>query len=628
MILTELYRLYDRLAKDPETAAALPRPGTSRQKISFIVLLSPDGKLVDIQDARELVTLPVKGKNGKEKTKAVPREIIVPGGAHPSGSAATPRLLWDTTAYIFGVYPEKAKKGDKDRKKAREILFPSFRNRQRAFMIDHHIQDAGMKAVVAFLDSWDPENIAPAWLEKINDYGDNFGVFCIEDQQSYVYKSPEILAACESETARPPEPGAVRGQCLISGEQGVPIVATVDTKVKLDGTPAGGGAIATFNAPAYESYGKTQTYNAPLSEIAAFKAYNALNFLIAAPLHRFKLADTTVLFWTGEKTATENLLACYLNGTVPQGNGAAQDLALLEKLKAFGAAVTSASDPDLSAIGDDVRTPFFMLGIEPNAARIVIRFWHTSVLGDFVLKLREHQRDLAIQKAFPDDPCPIPLWMLLAQTAREAKDIPPLLGGELLRAVVGGGRYPKSLYQLTLNRVNVAHKKYTVGAKVSYLQASVIKACLSRSITNNTSKGELTMSLNVDNKNPAYLLGRLFAALEKTQDDASGGVNAGIGDKFYSAASATPRTVFPTLLDLFRKHIKKLSATEKGKGLSIVRERLVGEILDEIDPSNGFPATLSLEDRGFFALGYYQQMRVFYTKKESAGQPSADQPVV
>ena len=130
------------------------------------------------------------------------------------------------------------------------------------------------------------------------------------------------------------------------------------------------------------------------------------------------------------------------------------------------------------------------------------------------------------------------------------------------------------------------------------------------------------MSLNVDNKNPAYLLGRLFATLEKTQNDASGGVNAGIGDKFYSSASATPRTVFPTLLDLFRKHIKKLSGDNKP--LAIGREKAVGEILDSIDSTEGFPPTLSLEERGFFALGYYQQMRFFYTKKKTGDEASVE----
>ena len=130
------------------------------------------------------------------------------------------------------------------------------------------------------------------------------------------------------------------------------------------------------------------------------------------------------------------------------------------------------------------------------------------------------------------------------------------------------------------------------------------------------------MALSLENKTPAYLLGRLFATLEMTQNDASGGVNAGVGDKFYSSASATPRIVFPTLLDLFRKWIKKLSADKPG--LAVVRDKLVGEILDDIDSTKGFPSQLSLEERGLFALGYYQQTRAFFTKKTPADTPATN----
>ena len=295
------------------------------------------------------------------------------------------------------------------------------------------------------------------------------------------------------------------------------------------------------------------------------------------------------------------------------------DTAQTQRLQSFWKIISQAGDPDLAELGDDASTPFYMLGIEPNAARIVIRFWHESSLGDFILRLRQHAQDMAIQKTFPNDPDHIPLWLLLAQAARDSNGIPPLLAGSLLRSVLEGLPYSKSLYQLTLNRVNVGHDKYKIGGKVSYCQASVIKAFLIR----NTNRKGLTMGLNTENKTPAYLLGRLFATLEMTQNDSSGGVNAGVGDKFYSSASATPRIVFPTILDMFRKWIKKLSSDKPG--LAIVREKLVGEILDDIDSTKGFPSQLSLEDRGLFALGYYQQMRAFFTKKTETGTSADNQ---
>ena len=608
MILAKLHELYGRLEQDPEFSDTLPRLGTSRQKMSFIVVLTPDGRLFDIEDAK-MPTI-VTGKNGKEKTVFVTQPMIVPGGAHPSGSAATPRLLWDSTAYVFGCYPDKAKKKEKDKIKARDVLFPAFRERQRRFRDENGLHDPGLDAVIAFLDSWDPAAVPEEVREKIEKYGDNFGTFAIQGRQGYVYESPAVRAAW-SRDALAADARSPRGTCLITGETDVPLVSTVETKIKLPGTSVGGGAIASFNAPAYESYGKEQTYNSPISEVAAFKAHNALNLLIATPRFHFKLADTTVVFWTGRKTQTENLLA-WIVAPPPDAPGPAMDTALAQRIQAFWKTVAAAGEPDLSELGDDPSTPFYMLGIEPNAARIVVRFWHESSLGDFVLRLRRHAQDLALQKAFPNEPDHLPLWLLLAQTARDSKGIPPLLAASLLRSVLEGLPYPLPWYQLTLNRINVGHDKYHAGNKVSYAQASVLKACLLR---NNKQKG-LNMSLNPDNKAPAYLLGRLFATLEMTQNDASGGLNAGIGDKFYSAASSTPRIVFPTVLDMFKKWLKKLSSDKPG--LAVVREKLVSEILDGIDSTKGFPSQLSMEERGLFALGYYQQFRAFYTKKETA----------
>ena len=612
MILTRLYELYGRLEHDPEFKEVLPRPGTSKQKISFIVVLTPEGKLFDIQDARIQKIIPPAKKGGKEKSILVARDLIVPGGERKTGKGANPHLLWDKSEYMLGICNDSDNAEKKDKEKARNVLFPAFREEHRRFRNEYTLQDTGLNAVITFLDTWNPSTVSEVVRAKIEKFCSNFGTFAIQGVPGYVFENPDVSSACIQEELKS-ELDTPLGNCLITGETNVPLARIVETKVKLGKKP---GSLVSFNDSAYESYGKEQTYNSPVSEAAAFKAHNALNLLISEPRYHFKLADTTMVFWTEKKTQTENLLSWIINP--PQNNDiSAMDQAITQRIQSFWKIVSQAGDPDLTELGDDVSTPFYMLGIEPNAARIVVRFWQESSLGDLILKLRRHAQDIAVQKMFPDEPDHIPLWLFLAQTARDSKGIPPLLSGSLLRSILEGRPYPESLYQLTLNRVNVSHDKYKVGGKVSYLQASVIKAFLTR----NKKKKGLNMSLNKENKNSAYLLGRLFATLEMTQNDSSGGVNAGVGDKFYSSASATPRMVFPTILDMFRKWIKKLSSDKPG--LAVVREKLVGEILDDIDSTKGFPSQLSLEDRGLFALGYYQQMRAFFTKKSEA-ESSAD----
>ena len=613
MILSELVKLYDRMALDEEFKDALPTLGRSKQNISFEVVLDRQGNLVDVQDAKVTKTLPPLKKGGKEKVVQVAREVIVPGAAHPSGSAATPRFLWDTSAYMLGYYTAKAKKKEKDKTKAREALFPAYRDYHMRFRDKYQIQNVGLDAVCGFLEKWNPNSIPEDIRQKVERYADNFGVFRIEGEEKYVFDSPDILAAWDREFAEEFS-SAPRGDCLVTGEKSAPLAQTIETKIKLAGTSVGGGAISSFNAAAYESYGKEQTLNSPISIVAGFKSCNALNQLIANPKFHIKLAETTVVFWTEKKTESESVLSWIIGESPASEEG--MDEVQLQRMKAFWNVVRRIDDPDAAGLVNELKTPFFMLGIEPNSARIVIRFWHMSTLGNLVTKLREHHDALHIEKPFASASDRLSMKQILKETVRDPKNIPPHLSGALLRSVIEGTLYPTSLFQLVLNRVNVSHAdekgKYRVGSKVTYGQASVIKAFLVR----NKHKGELTMSLNTENKDPAYLLGRLFATLEKTQEEASGGVNAGVGDKFYSSASATPRIVFPTILDLFKKWIKKLEGERKG--LAVIREKLVGEILDDIDSVKGFPANLTLEERGSFALGYYQQMRTFFAKKDEA----------
>ena len=601
MILSELVKLYDRMAQDEEFKETLPPLGMSTQSVVAILNLSEEGELLGIQDAR------VEKQLGKNK-ELVSRKVVMPGYDHPSGKGATPRFVWDKAEYALGVSVD----GKKDFK-AKDVLFPAFRDYHLAMRDKYGIKDIGYLALCKFLARYSPGDLSKEFSDKLKAIGPGVCAFKLNGESRWISDSIEVRNAWQKEYFSQED---IRGNCLVSGEIGVSVSRVIETKIKLGDK---GGSIASFNDRAYESYGKKQTYNSPISVECGHKSYNALNQLIANPKFHIKLAETTVVFWTEKKTESENVLS-WIIGEAPVSEEG-MDVAQLQRMKAFWNVVRRIDDPDAAGLVRELNTPFFMLGIEPNSARIVIRFWYVSTLGDLVAKLRSHHEALRIEKTFPSNPDRLTLRQILLETAREAKNVPPHLSGALLRSVIEGSLYPASIYQLVLNRVNVSHVddkgKYRVGTKVTYGQASVIKAFLIR----NKHKGELTMSLNTENKDPAYLLGRLFATLEKTQEEASGGVNAGVGDKFYSSASATPRIVFPTILDLFKKWIKKLEGERKG--LAVMREKLVGEILDSIDSVKGFPANLTLEERGSFALGYYQQMRAFFAKKEEAQAPEA-----
>jgi len=242
---------------------------------------------------------------------------------------------------------------------------------------------------------------------------------------------------------------------------------------------------------------------------------------------------------------------------------------------------------------------FFILGLSPNAARVSVRFWHISTVGDFKENIGQHFKDLQINRQFDNDPEFPSIWRLLRETAvlKKTDNISPLLSGALTRSIMTGELYPKSLLSAVINRIRADHS-------INYLRAAMIKACLNRNFV----KG-VKMGLDVERTDIGYLLGRLFAVLEKTQKDAHEPIklNRTIRDSYYSSASATPRAVFPQLCRLAQHHIKK----SKYGGIS---DRNIQEIMDKIEE---FPPHLPLEDQGLFAIGYYHQRPELYKKSES-----------
>jgi CRISPR-associated protein Csd1 len=280
--------------------------------------------------------------------------------------------------------------------------------------------------------------------------------------------------------------------------------------------------------------------------------------------------------------------------TTPR-DGEVQDATRLRELEVFLEALRQGLDKAGDLAKESSRTNFYLLGLSPNQGRVAVRFFLHGNVRSLLENLRQHHADMGIEReAHRPGPEFPPTWMLLRQTARESKDIPPNLAAPLLRAVIEGRRYPESLQAAVVRRIRADRE-------INYLRACVIKGCLVRN-----HEKEITMSLDPNKADPAYRLGRLFAVLEKTQEDALEGVNATVRDRFYSSASATPASVFPRLLRTYQHHLGKLEG-----GRKVNREKLVQEILD---PLNGFPSHLGLTDQGLFAIGFYHQRQAFFRK--------------
>jgi CRISPR-associated protein Csd1 len=249
---------------------------------------------------------------------------------------------------------------------------------------------------------------------------------------------------------------------------------------------------------------------------------------------------------------------------------------------------------------------FYVLGLSPNAARISVRFWKAPSVEDFGKNIKQHFDDFEIVHG-KNEPKYLSLYQILASTALQYNidNVPPNLTGAVIESILDGTPYPQSLMQQCIRRIRAERT-------VNRVRAAILKACLNRKIRiQKLKQKEVTMALDPNNNNIAYRIGRLFATLEKIQEEANPGINTTIRDRFYGAASSSPVTVFPRLFSLKNYHLKKI----KNEGRKIFFEKLIGEILAEI---SSFPTNLSLNDQANFAIGYYHQRQEFYTKKSEA----------
>lgn len=588
MILRSLHALYDRLANDESYDIA--EPGFSPQKISFRIVIHPDGSLFAIEDAR------VKNESGK----LIPARMRVPGEAKSSGSGINPGFLWDNQTYLLGRQP-----GDKPPGFGKK-RFEAFRKRH--VELEQSVAHPAFSAVCRFLEQWQSEKLESYPI--LSEVGTGFGVFQLLGEAKPVHDIDAIRNWWRNNL--PKGASGEKGQCLLSGE--ITSIARLHPKIKgIAGAQSAGAPLVSFNESAYESYGKEQSYNSPVGENAAFRYGTALNALLNGPQsskHRIRIGDATCVFWTDKKTILEDIFAS-IAGSGDHALEETQDQQLRLKIEAFLKALQQGREAYGELAGDPNVTRFYLLGLSPNAARLSVRFFYQSSIRELLDHLRKHKFDIEIVREFErpvgkrraDSEFPA-YWEFLRETVRQGDDPPPLLGGALMRAILEGTRYPESLLSAIINRVQMERS-------INYLRAAAIKAVLTRN-----HQLTITAMLDPTNTQPAYLLGRRFAVLEKIQEEGyreqSGGfLDKTIRDTYFSAACATPASVFPRLEQLSTHHRRHLNP-----GRKIQFDQLLGDISWPLSPKSPIPTSQNLKDQGLFILGYYHQRKDLFTRKE------------
>lgn len=582
MVITALNRYYEILKDDEKTD--IPLSGYSKAKVVACLIISKDGELMDV------MSLKVASENGK---KLVPRVMTVPEQVIRSANIAS-NFACDTAKYILGI--------DKDEK-----VYPKHFDCFRSLHQNILKNAVGIKAnaLLRFAEKWDVSTafyqpVIQANLETVFDNGNL--VFVIDGEPGFVHENEEINKLWKNYAASGTDD--LMGQCLILGENTAISRLHPNIKGVKDAQPSG-ASLVSFNAPAYESYGKTQSYNSPVGKYPAFCYTAVLNHMLASRKQKIQIGDATTVFWAeSTNDSYTDCMSQFFAPTITEDNSNDQQDKRAEKL-VKDILFRAKTGQLIGNFDDDLKpdTKCYILGLSPNASRISIRFFHMDSFGDFVQKAAQHYCDMSIVKEFDNNRDNIPIWNILNELVppkSSVKSPPPLIAGAVMRAIISGGLYPASLYNAILERVKV-----DCDIRVNFIRASVIKAYLLRKsrLTGNYLKGVVTVALNEQSTDTAYLLGRLFAILEKTQRDSG---NETLKARYFTSACTTPGATFPILLRLAQHHIAKMEY-----GFSY--DKKIEAIVDQI---RCFPAHLSLEQQGVFMLGYYQQ-RVKLWEKQS-----------
>ncbi|AOS83745.1 type I-C CRISPR-associated protein Cas8c/Csd1 [Chlorobaculum limnaeum] len=568
MILQALYNYYRQKAADPESGIA--PPGFEWKEIPFIIVIDMDGNFIALEDTR-------KGKTKRGETYLLPKST----GRSGSNSWMTSNLLWDHYGYVLGI-----PRGDdaKSNEMAKKQLLTFVQNVES--LKEHLGKNDAVAAVALFYEKEEYKKVSSSdkWHECMKIIGCNMS-FRIKDDAFLIPCSKSVRLYVESlDLNQSDEEGL--GICLLTGLYGPIARIHGDTPINKDSKK-----IVSFQKNSgYDSYGKEQAYNAPISKIAEFAYTTALNGLLSRnSKNKVQIGDITIVFWAERQSELEQLFPSFF--CFPKTDDSEVD----------ARAVAALNDNACLSVTDGESERFCVLGLGPNAARISVRFWHESTDGEIAAAIRQHFEDIDIVRSTYDTGHYSVYWLLSAMaTENKIDNIPSNMASQILRAIVTGEAYPLTMLHQTVLRIRAMRN-------VRRMQAGILKAYLNRSsrIHSFSEKEAISMSLDETNMRTGYLLGRLFAVLEKIQEQGVPGIHSTIRDHYYASASSTPSTVFPQLLKMKNYHLERI----KVRGLRRKYENLLSEIMNRIQPD--MPSGLVMEEQARFALGYYHQKSDF-----------------
>lgn len=571
MILKALYDYYNRCGN-------LPTPGMEEKEIGFVIVISKEGKFLRFEDCRT--------------DKTIGRVYLVKKHVSRS-SAAVANYLYDNSAYVLGY-------SDKDDSEKNQLYFNTFVEKVQS-ILDRMPDNSDIRTLMNFY-AQGREAIHseveqdPLWEDIKKNLSKKYSVFSfrIEGDLRILAEKKELMQTNEGT-----KNDNSRGLCMVTGVQGELVDTTTATMIQ--GSQATAKLVAFQVNSGYDSYGKEKCGNAPISHEAEFAYTTALNTMLRRDSrNKFTVGNRTFVFWASSndkaaEQAEESLFDLLGYSEEKKDNPNAK----IEQVRKVFTAIYSGS------LSTSLEDRFYILGLAPNSARIAVVYWSETPLRDFAGKILRHFDDMEIIDTRKDRKPYMGIKDILSAVTLGGKqsEATPNLPESIIKSIFLGTPYPYTLLSACIRRIRAESGD---GNAARITRIAIIKAFLNRQ---NVNDKRMEIMLDKRNTNQGYLCGRLFAVLDRIQEDANG--ISSIRERYMNAASSTPSSVFATILNLSSHHLENLS----NEGKKVFYEKLKQEIIDKIS-SDGFPAHLDLQDQGRFFVGYYHQRQDFFNKKE------------
>lgn len=571
MILKALYDYYNRCGN-------LPAPGMEEKEIGFVIVISKEGKFLRFEDCRT--------------DKTIGRVYLVKKHVSRS-SAAVANYLYDNSAYVLGY-------SDKDDSEKNQLYFNTFVEKVQS-ILDRMPDNSDIRTLMNFY-AQGREAIHseveqdPLWEDIKKNLSKKYSVFSfrIEGDLRILAEKKELMQTNEGT-----KNDNSRGLCMVTGVQGELVDTTTATMIQ--GSQATAKLVAFQVNSGYDSYGKEKCGNAPISHEAEFAYTTALNTMLRRDSrNKFTVGNRTFVFWASSndkaaEQAEESLFDLLGYSEEKKDNPNAK----IEQVRKVFTAIYSGS------LSTSLEDRFYILGLAPNSARIAVVYWSETPLRDFAGKILRHFDDMEIIDTRKDRKPYMGIKDILSAVTLGGKqsEATPNLPESIIKSIFLGTPYPYTLLSACIRRIRAEGGD---GNAARITRIAIIKAFLNRQ---NVNDKRMEIMLDKRNTNQGYLCGRLFAVLDRIQEDANG--ISSIRERYMNAASSTPSSVFATILNLSSHHLENLS----NEGKKVFYEKLKQEIIDKIS-SDGFPAHLDLQDQGRFFVGYYHQRQDFFNKKE------------